>query len=70
MQLGQLEAVGLGWQRRDEFVDRVQSVTAEQVQAVANKYLVEQGLTVAVLEPTAMQDQEAASHNRKEPDVH
>ncbi len=70
MQLGQLEAVGLGWQRRDEFVDRVQSVTAEQVQAVANKYLVEQGLTVAVLEPTAMQDQEAASHNREEPDVH
>lgn len=70
MQLGQLEAVGLGWQRRDEFVDRVKAVTAEQVQAVANKYLVEQGLTVAVLEPKAMQDQKAASHNRKDPDVH
>lgn len=53
MQLGQLEAVSLGWQRRDEFIDRIKAVTAEQVQAVARKYLVDERLTVAVLQPKA-----------------
>lgn len=56
LQLGQLEAVGLGWQRRDEFVDRIRSVTVEQVQAVASKYLLEQSSTVAVLKPEARQE--------------
>ncbi len=51
MQLGQLETVGLGWQRADEYVDRVRAVTREQLQQVAKKYLVDDGLTVAVLEP-------------------
>ncbi len=60
IQLGQLEAIGLGWERRDEFVDGVKAVTPEQVQAVARKYLVDLGLTVAVLEPKAIQNQEAA----------
>jgi len=32
-------------------VERVKAVTAEQVQAVAKKYLVDDSLTVAVLEP-------------------
>jgi zinc protease len=69
MQLGQLEAVGLGWQRRDEFIDRIKSVTAKQVQAVANKYLLDQALTVAVLEPDFMEGQEGAP-NSKELHVH
>jgi len=51
MQLGQLETVDLGWQRADEYVDRVRAVTREQLQQVAKKYLVDDGLTVAVLEP-------------------
>ena len=68
MQLGRLEAIGLGWQRRDEFIDRINSVTVEQVQMVAKKYLVEQGLTVAMLEPSLMQDQDAAP-NRKDRDA-
>jgi zinc protease len=51
MALGILETVGLGWQKVDEYVERVKSVTAEQIQQVARKYLVENTMTVAVLEP-------------------
>ncbi len=49
--IGLLETVGLNWQMIDEYVDKVQAVTAEQVQAVAKKYLVDDKLTVAELEP-------------------
>ncbi len=51
MQVGILETVGLGWEQLDEYVDRVNAVTPEQLQAVARKYLVDDTLTVAVLEP-------------------
>jgi zinc protease len=51
MQMGSLESVGLSWQLVDEYVDHVNAVTAEQVRAVAKKYLVDTGLTVAELVP-------------------
>lgn len=51
MQIGILETIGLGWQTKEEYVDQVKAVTAEQVQQVANKYLVAKNLTVAVLDP-------------------
>ncbi|MBK8957936.1 MAG: insulinase family protein [Proteobacteria bacterium] len=51
MTLGALEAVGLGWKVRDTYVDKIEAVTAEQVLAVAKKYLVPAGLTVAYLKP-------------------
>ena len=51
MQLGTLETVGLGWQHADEYSDKIKQVTAEQIQQVAKKYLLEDQLTVAVLEP-------------------
>lgn len=51
MRLGQLETVGLGWQALDDYVQRVQAVTPEQIREVARKYLVDDRLTVAVLEP-------------------
>jgi len=54
MILGTLETVGLGWQVADEYVDKIKAVTAEQVQAVARKYLVDDHLTVAQLEPQSM----------------
>lgn len=53
MQLGVLETVGLGWRRLEEYIPRVQSVTAEQIQAVARKYLTDRHLTVAELVPEA-----------------
>lgn len=51
MRLGLLETVGLGWQRADEYPARIQAVTAEQVREVARKYLVDEHLSVAWLEP-------------------
>ena len=51
MQIGVSETVGLGYQVLDQYVERIQSVTAEQVRKVAEKYLREDTLTVAVLEP-------------------
>ena len=49
--IGMLETVGLGWQRKDEYVERIRAVTAEQVRQVAQKYFVDEGLTVAELQP-------------------
>jgi zinc protease len=51
MQLGSLESAGLDWRLADAYVERIRAVTAEQVQAVARKYLTPDRLTVAVLEP-------------------
>lgn len=51
MELGRLETVGLGWERAAAYVDKVRAVTAEQVQAVAQRYLIDAHLTVAVLDP-------------------
>ncbi len=51
MQLGIFETVGLGWQKVDEYVKKINLVTAEQVRDVAKKYLIEDHLTVATLDP-------------------
>ncbi|KOR29464.1 peptidase M16 [Achromatium sp. WMS1] len=51
MQIGILETVGLNWQIADQYVDRISAVTAEQVQAVAQKYLIDDNLTIAMLDP-------------------
>ena len=51
MQIGTLETVGLNHKQLDEYVARVRAVTPEQVQQVAKKYLIEDGLTVAILDP-------------------
>lgn len=51
MVLGTLETVGLGWERASEYADRIKAVTPQQIQQVANKYLVEDHMTTAILEP-------------------
>ncbi len=51
MTIGALEAVGLGWKYRDSYVEKIEAVSAEQVLAVAKKYLTPEGLTVAYLKP-------------------
>jgi zinc protease len=35
----------------DDYVERIQAVTPEQIREVARKYLVDERLTVATLEP-------------------
>jgi zinc protease len=54
MQIGRLESVGLDWSVMDEYVERVNAVTPAQIQAVARKYLVEEGQTITVLKPLPM----------------
>ncbi|MGY6274052.1 M16 family metallopeptidase [Methylomonas sp. MgM2] len=56
MELGLLETVGLGWQKAGEYVANINRVTAEQVRDVARKYLIEDTLTVAYLEPQPIAD--------------
>lgn len=51
MQLGSFAAVGLPWQLATQFSQHIQAVTAAQVQAVANTYLVPTRLTIAHLRP-------------------
>ena len=54
MRIGILETIGLGWRVMDEYVPGIQAVTAEQVRAVARKYLVDSRLTIAELKPLPM----------------
>lgn len=49
--IGILETVGLGWRTADEYAENINQVTAEEVRAVARKYLVDETKTVAVLTP-------------------
>lgn len=51
MQIGTLETVGLNWRSMDQFVTRFKAVTPQQVQQMAKKYLIEERLTVAELDP-------------------
>ncbi|HEY5604111.1 MAG TPA: pitrilysin family protein [Gammaproteobacteria bacterium] len=63
MQMGTLATVGLDWRLMDEFVDRFRAVTAEQVRQVAQKYLIDDRLTVAVLDPQPINSKSlAGSH--------
>jgi zinc protease len=51
MQMGMLETVGLDWRLLDGYVDRINAVTADQVQSAARRHLTDANLTVTVLEP-------------------
>lgn len=51
MQIGQLETTGRSWRLLNERVERLNAVTAEQVKEVARKYLNDDNLTIAVLDP-------------------
>lgn len=51
MQLGMLETVGIGWQKADEYVDKISQITAQQVREVTRKYLLEDHLNIAYLDP-------------------
>ena len=51
MQIGTVESIGFSWKILDEYPAKLRAVTAEQVQAVAKKYLLQDNLTVATLDP-------------------
>ncbi len=51
MEVGGIEAAGLNWRDLDTVIEKLRSVTAEEVQEVARKYFKDDTLTVAVLDP-------------------
>jgi zinc protease len=51
MLLGQSETVGAGWRKVDQFLERIRSITAKDVQRVARQYLIEDARTVGTLIP-------------------
>ena len=57
MQLGMLETIGAGWEKVDEYVEKINQITTEQVRDVARKYLVEDKLSIAYLDPQPMTEQ-------------
>ena len=59
MQLGTLETVGLDWRLSESEIERLKAVTPQQVQLVAQRYLVPENLTVATLDPQPMDEQQA-----------
>ncbi len=68
--LGSLESVGLGHKYMDEYVPGILAVTAQQIQDVAKKYLIEEHLTVAELIPQPLenkkQNKDNTTDNKKE----
>ncbi len=51
MEIGALEVIGLSWRDIDRMLERMKSITPDEVQAVARKYFVDDALTVATLDP-------------------
>jgi len=51
MEIGQTEAVGLSYKSIDRMLEKLQQVSAADVQAVARKYFIDDTLTVGVLDP-------------------
>jgi len=60
MQMGELETVGLSWREADRYAELVRKVTAEQVMAVANKYIILDRVTTAILDPLPLESSKPA----------
>jgi zinc protease len=59
MEIGSTEMAGFSWRDIDVMLEKMQTITPAQVQAVAKKYLVDDGLTIAILDPQARQSDES-----------
>ena len=51
MEIGGAEAAGQSWRDIDTLLEKLKSVTADEVQAVAKKYFTDDTLSIAVLDP-------------------
>jgi len=67
MQIGQLESIGLNYRVIPVMLKKLQAVTAEQVQQVAEEFLRDDNLTVAVLDPQPLS---AKPKHKAEGDFH
>jgi len=62
-----MRSLGLSYDAATTITQKLRQVTAEQVQAVARKYLVDEELTVAVLEPQVpVEEQNVSRLNESE----
>jgi zinc protease len=57
-EIGSLESVGLSWRLGEDYVKNIQAVTPAQIQKVAKKYLIQDRLTIAILEPLPLTGKE------------
>ena len=64
MEIGSNEIVGIPWQKIDDMNSKIQSITAEQVQNVAKKYLVDELMTIGVLDPQPIDQQKVLANER------
>lgn len=55
-QIGSMETIGFSYKILDLYLEKLQQVTAEQVREVARKYLVDDRLTVAYLDPQPLHE--------------
>jgi len=67
MRIGALDTVGLPHDSVDRQMKKLQEVSAAQVREVARKYLVDDNLTVAVLDPQRLATGTPASQSGKRP---
>ena len=51
MEIGQIESAGLPYQKLDRMLEKLQKVSAAEVQAAAKKYFSDDTLTIGVLDP-------------------
>lgn len=65
MQMGIMETIGLGWQKADEYVEKVNQVTAEQIREVARKYFTDDNLSVAYLVPQPIGSKDDAKKTKE-----
>lgn len=57
MEIGQIESVGLPYRQLDRMLEKLQQVTAADIQAVARKYFDDDALTIGVLDPQPLDGQ-------------
>lgn len=60
MLIGQVESAGMSYKALDTILDKLKAVSAEQVRDVARKYLVDDSLTVAALDPQPLDNAKPA----------
>jgi zinc protease len=60
-EIGSLESVGLPWQETDNAIKQIKAITPQQIQAVAQKYLIPEHLTVATLKPLPITEKQLQS---------
>ncbi|MFN3680540.1 MAG: M16 family metallopeptidase [Nitrospira sp.] len=61
MLLGEAETVGAGWRWEQHFLDRIRTVTPQDIQRVAKRYLTVDNRTVGILIPTPPPQQSSSS---------